>query len=100
MPAKATIHPAWVRDHEIIGPVHLSLQASRFAYSTPREDLTSLDEYSAVEVAIIRDGAFILPSAVLDTDAFNHWWEHDDIAGYVPLPVAYQLRDALRSALL
>lgn len=122
----------FVREAEVIGSVKLSIQASSFAYSTPRSNLPNIDDYTHVEVAILNNfkgeligadgkslGKFLLPSDVIETKEFDYLWhfgentlpgelkrilgvgppddeEYDEVASYVPLEVAYKLRDALR----
>ena len=53
----------------------ISVVASKMAYSTPREDKDSVDDFSSFEVAIIdNDGKFVTKDFVPDAD--------DDVLGW------------------
>ena len=53
----------------------ISVVASKMAYSTPREDKDSVDDFSSFEVAIIdNDGKFVTKDFVPDVD--------DDVLGW------------------
>lgn len=95
-----------VRDSERIGPVMLSIQASSAHYCRPRVDGLPLEQYEAVEVALWQaeyEGSSLLgrpwitkPSDLMETEEFDSLWTGDDVAGWVPLATALELRDALR----
>ena len=53
----------------------ISIQASKGSYSTPREDLSSPDEYSSFEVAVWdKDGEWVTRDFMFDY--------HDDVLGW------------------
>tara|TARA_R110002126_G_scaffold109741_1_gene246752 strand:- start:84 stop:371 length:288 start_codon:yes stop_codon:yes gene_type:complete len=59
--------------------ITISVQASKVNYSTPKEDLTSPDEFSSFEVAIWGDdGEFITKNFTGDDDVIG-WQSRDEI---------------------
>ena len=91
------------RPPEQYGDVELSVQASRFHSSAPRNGCghTPLELYDRVEVALrwanARGRAWIRqPSRELGIDGFDDLWcEEVPIAGYVPHDRVQELREAL-----
>lgn len=74
--------------------VHISVQAGFGAYSTPRQDLLEIKEYTAWEVAIWEKGwrgpwvsnrNRTTAHPLLKGHAWSqHWGDTDDVAGWVP----------------
>ena len=65
--------------HTFDNGITISVQASRVNYSTPKEDLTSSDQYSSFEVAIWGDdGEFITKNFTGDDDVIG-WQSRDEI---------------------
>ena len=61
--------------HTFDNGITISVQASKINYSTPREDLTSSDQFSSFEVAIWgEDGEFVTKEFVPDAG--------DDVLGW------------------
>jgi len=61
--------------HTFDNGFQISVQAGAFAYSTPREDKDSPDDFDKFEVAIFNDeGEFVTSDFVLDLD--------DDVLGW------------------
>ena len=59
--------------------ITISVQASKVNYSTPKEDLTSPDEFSSFEVAVWGDdGEFITKNFTGDDDVIG-WQSRDEI---------------------
>ena len=59
--------------------ITISVQASKGNYSTPKEDLTSSDQFSSFEVAIWGDdGEFITKNFTGDDDVIG-WQSRDEI---------------------
>ena len=59
--------------------ITISIQASRINYSTPKEDLTSSDQFSSFEVAVWGDdGEFITKNFTGDDDVIG-WQSRDEI---------------------
>ena len=67
--------------HTFDNGITISVQASKINYSTPREDLTSSDQFSSFEVAIWgEDGEFITKEFVPDAgDDVLGWQDRDEI---------------------
>ena len=88
------------REGRIFGGVKLSIQASAFTYCEPRVDGLPLKDYSAVEIALIRelDGTWLRPSDLISfkgpTDEECNFGG-DDVAGWVPQEVVRRLERAL-----
>ena len=62
--------------------VTVSIQAGKFVYSTPREDLSSASKFSSFEVAIWNnsgDGAFVTNKFLNTNDEVAGWTGKDDI---------------------
>lgn len=70
-----------------LGDMQVSIQASEFHYSSPRQTLPSSDDYTQFEVALFLKGEWFHPE--LDVRFFqcnwaNHWSGADDVAAGVP----------------
>jgi len=66
--------------HTFDNGITISVQASKLNYSTPREDLTSSDQFSSFEVAIWNeDGDFVTKDLFQADDDVVGWCERDDI---------------------
>ena len=67
--------------HTFDNGITISVQASKINYSTPREDLTSSDQFSSFEVAIWgENGEFITKEFVPDAgDDVLGWQSRDEI---------------------
>ena len=77
--------------------VELSVTAFWGAYCTPRMDLP-LKAYAAVEIAVLREEAFVTPSEVdASLVEFDGLWGGDDVAGYVPVLTVVELIALLTS---
>ena len=62
--------------------VTVSIQAGKFVYSTPREDLSNASKFSSFEVAIWNnsgDGAFVTNKFLDTDDQVAGWTGKDDI---------------------
>ncbi len=62
--------------------VTVSIQAGKFVYSMPREDLSNASKFSSFEVAIwnnSRDGAFVTNKFLDTDDQVAGWTGKDDI---------------------
>lgn len=89
----------------VAGSYSLSIQASDFNYSVPRDNSgVTLGDYSAVEVAVFRDGDFFnlykaLPelSDLFDEMGFTEGSDID-VAGYVSWVDVERLYEALMSS--
>lgn len=82
----------------IAGPTHLSIQASDFNYSEPRDNSHAfLGQYEAVEVALINpDGEWFDPeTATPELAAILEDIGMDQVAGYVSWPDVNRLYLAL-----
>ena len=65
--------------HTFENGITISVQAGSGIYSTPRENLTSPDDYSSFEVAVIdREGNFITEGFVHDVDVGVLGWQDRD----------------------
>ena len=64
--------------------ITISVQASKMNYSTPKEDLTSSDEFSSFEVAMWdEDGEWVTRDLVPDAgDDVVGWQSRDEINNY------------------
>ena len=69
----------------------LSVAAFWGAYCKPRMDLP-LKEYDEVEIAVLRENAFVTPSEVdASLVEFDGLWGGDDVAAYVPVLTVVRL---------
>ena len=62
--------------------VTVSIQAGKFVYSMPREDLSSASEFSSFEVAVWENseaGAFVTDKFFNTNDSVAGWTGKDDI---------------------
>ena len=85
----------FVRPAMHIGPISISIQASRTHYSTPRVDGVNLNDCASVEVAIFdEDGEFCHPSKI-GVRGFNRYFASDHIAGYMPITAVKSMLSAL-----
>ncbi|MGM0846934.1 MAG: hypothetical protein ACQEUT_18400 [Bacillota bacterium] len=84
---------------EVSGGVRLSIQASFYHYSTPRATLP-VGVYTAMEMAIIKDGRFASASEVSSNpELFGQLDEYFDgsVFGYVPVELIEQLYQELKA---
>ena len=86
-----------LREAEEIGPILFSVQAGDAHYSIPQIDDLPIEEYEAVEVAIIQGNSFFKPSE-LGIEGFDDLWEDFDppIAPFVPPEDVTALRQKLK----
>lgn len=85
-----------LRPREQYGNIELSIQASSFAYSTPRVDGLPLDEYYEVEVAIIANGKIRSPVGLLSDDLCQLFEKGlSPVAGYVSQENVERIRQQL-----
>ena len=65
--------------HTFDNGITISVQASQFNYSTPKENLTSSDQFSSFEVAIWNeDGKFLTCNYIGDDDVIG-WQDRGEI---------------------
>lgn len=82
--------------------IMVSVQASQHHYSSPKENLKDLHEYTAVEIAawkpenigMRRDDWWITNAKVPE---LSKWWGNDGVAAYVPLGDIPIILDILRN---
>lgn len=71
-----------------IGDVYISIQASYGHYCSPRKTLENLNDYTSMEVALIRDDHFVSISEVIDeqflSDKLSEHFE-GTVYSYVPV---------------
>ena len=65
--------------HTFDNGITISVQASSFNYSTPREDLTSSDQFSSFEVAIWGEDGVFITSNFIGGDEVMGWCSRDTI---------------------
>ena len=67
--------------HTFNNDITISVQASQFNYSTPKEDLTSSDDFVSFEVAMWdKDGEWVTKEFVSDAgDDVLGWQDRDEI---------------------
>ena len=67
--------------HTFDNGITISVQASQFNYSTPKEDLTSSDDFVSFEVAMWdKDGEWVTKEFVSDAgDDVLGWQDRDEI---------------------
>lgn len=68
----------------MIGDIEISIQASKYHYCEPTEDLESSDAYQSFEVAMMNSQGFLNP---ILHDKFKHkswaqYWSNSDEVGY------------------
>ena len=87
-----------IRPYERFGDVDLSIQASKFHYSAPREDGLPLSGYRDVEVALFRGEDWLRPSDI-GIEGYDDLWEPGSmpVAGYVAVEKVHELRALLRA---
>lgn len=69
-----------IRGSIIINDITLSVVGDRGAYSEPRQDLDSEDQYDTFEVALVKDGSFVTRKVFPDEmDDVIGWQTRDDI---------------------
>ena len=85
----------------VAGRFTVSVQASRFAYCAPREDLP-IGLYTKMEVAIFEKAEWVIPPQ--DTRLKNFDWAclfeddpHTSVAGYVPVEVVQRICNDLEA---
>jgi len=67
--------------------IAISIQGSRFHYSTPQENRDNLNGFQAVEIAVFKDGKWAIPVK------FSELFEDGEtaVAGYVPKETAEEM---------
>ena len=69
--------------HTFDNGITISVQASQFNYSTPKEDLTSSDDFVSFEVAMWEeDGEWVTKDFVPDSEYYDDvlgWQDRDEI---------------------
>lgn len=83
------------------GNHEVSVQASAFHYSSPRQDGLPLEQYTRFEVACWPTGQelhWATPRNLPALEPFAEYWGGDDVAGYVPAEVVQEIVYALCDA--
>jgi hypothetical protein len=84
-----------------LGRMKVSIQASQFHYSSPRQTLPSSDDYKEFEVALFLNGECFHPKmddVFCQCDWSNHWSDSDNVAAGVPRADIEQMLTDLRTA--
>lgn len=94
------MEPAVIRKAEQYGPYALSVQASVGHYCSPRVNGLRLDQYTAVEVAVIDEKGNLVKPSQIGIRGFNRYFDKCDspVAGWMPQDAVTQLRRAMRRA--
>ncbi len=83
--------------HVEIGDFSLSIQASKFHYSSPRETLPNADDYETFELAIFFKQKWVNIQDFPLLEEFYPLFEHDSVAGYVERETIIKLVDILQT---
>ncbi len=79
------------------GKYKISVQGGRGNYSSPRQDLDNLTDYEELEIAMMDDSGWALPSTHDDLADMPHAdvYSGDDVAGYVPIDKVIDIMEYL-----
>lgn len=69
----------WSSRVKVSDDIEMSIVAGKFAYSTPREDLSDPHEYTQYEVAVFKDGEFTREFFDEDYDDVLGWQSVEEI---------------------
>jgi len=87
-----------LRPVETYGDVSLSVQASRYHYSQPRQNGLPLADYETVEVAVLNAPGHLVRPSQVGVKGYDNLFERgaSPVASYVAQADVQQLREALK----